>query len=328
MTHSTIIILMESKLKFEIIPQELYLEFFAHEVLLPETNETITTTVFVSRGLRKCGQKELLAVMKDGFAAKDDLLQSMSMLIKTIHQLATQGRIVDAGDFTQFGQSDMFGWKGIVYADTEVISELPLDEPTLVMLFLSLAEVQAVQAYGALRILSMLGKKYRYYPNPYWNELDRDHLPTQAMQERSLVSRIGGKLKLSGAHITLHNDQITLQVPKSIQVNLPPQGIPTDQPVAILPGLNKMANGCLTFAFDDHEQGPEAITPPDSNGSHIGGCVIIAGAGQPAYSARIAEDGFALLFTNDQWQDWWQAFKAKEDFAVPAANMGFKMQFF
>ena len=319
---------MEPKLKFEIIPQELYVEFFPHEVILPaETNQTIATTAFVSKGLRKHGQKELLVVVKDGLAAKDDLLQSIGMLVKTIYQLAAQGRIVDVGDFTQFGQSDLFGWKGIVYADAAAVSQIPLDEPALAMLFLSLEEVQAVQEYGSLRILSMLGKKYRYYPNPYWNELNRDHLPIQAMKERSLVTRIGGRLTLNGAHITLHNDQITLQVSQSVNVEFPPQGIPTDQPVAIFPGLNEMANGCLTFTFDDQAQGPEAITPPNSDGSHIGGCVIVAGAGQDTYSARIAEDGFAMLLTNDQWNTWWQAFQNKQDFSIPSSSLSFKMQF-
>ena len=318
---------MMPKLRFEVIPQELYVELFPHEVLLPENNATITTTAFVSQGLKKYGQKELLAVIKDGTEANDAVLQSVGMLVKTIHHFASQGRLVDVGDFTQFGQSDMFGWKGIVYADTDEVSQIPMEEPGLVMLFLSLEEVQAVQNYGALRILSMLGKKYRYYPNPYWNELDRSHLPIQKIMERSLLSRIGGRLALNTSHVTLHNDQITLQVPNSLKFTLPPQGLPTDQPLAILLGLNPAANGCLTFAFDDHEMGPEAITPPNSNGSHIGGCVMVIGAGQPSYDARINEDGFALLFTNNQWDDLWQAFENKQDFEIPASSMSFKLLF-
>ncbi len=183
------------------------------------------------------------------------------------------------------------------------------------MISLTEHEVAAVQKFGYSRVLSMLGKNSRFFPFPYWTDLKRNEVAVKEVFEKSLVNRTS-RLSVSYSSLTLEGGRLILSIDSQIHSSIKTEvgEIPSNVPVTWLPGISKKANACLTWNSDD--QGPEGISAPGSDGSILGGCVLILIGDQPVNESKIVEDGFSLSISNEHWKSFWEAYNYQKAFNV------------
>jgi hypothetical protein len=308
----------------EIIPEKLSVVVNEHQIPVTMGNNSVRALSYLSKGLDAVGQQELFFVLKTNQIDVKDIPQDPLFFFAQVHQLATEGRIVKEGDITQFGKKDMWGWKGIVYAKAPLHLHKELPKDCLSMILLSLEEVEAIPNFGALRILSMLGKQARYYPFPYWTDHHRANLLIRELKG-SLLSGVH-RINLPEAVVTLvNNEHIYLKIPRQLMLDTSNQAFPSSIPVGILPNLAPEADACLTWSFEPNT--PEAITLPDSKGSIVSGCMLVLIGEQERNFGRVLEDGFALLLTTEAWERFWLAFKNKEvyELKTSAETMDFSL---
>lgn len=301
----------------ELIPKKLSVIVDEHNIPVTMGNNNVRALSYLSTGLSQVGQQELFFVLKTNQIDVNNILPEPLHFFEQVYQFAAQGRVVKAGDITQFGQKDMWGWKGILYVKSPLHLQKKLPKDCLTMVLLSLEEVQAVPNFGALRILSMLGKQARYYPFPYWTDHHRANLLIRELKD-SLLSRVN-RINLPEAVVTsVNNSHIYLKVARQLSLDVSEQSFPSSVPIGILPSLATEADACLTWSFDSNT--PEAITLPNSKGSIISGCLLVLIGEQEQSSSRVLEDGFALLLTTEEWERFWLAFKNKEVYQLKTSS--------
>lgn len=299
-----------------LIPSKLLAKIFYHTIKTQNGEEKCLA--YLTEGLKDIGQKELLLVLRNN---DHDYQVSERPLdfFRQVYQLASDGRIVDRSDVSQFGKNDLFGWKGIVYADVpdNIKTEIPAD--TLAMVLLSMQEVLSIQKSGYMRILSMLGKEKRFYPFPYWSDLNRINLPIEEVSSKSILYQINGTIRMHHATITTQNNKVSLKLPKDLASKyLPTEVLSNSLSIAILPSLDKNTDGCLTWTFDTSFT--DAIVPNNSKGAQLGGCFLVLLPGQPHNSVRITEDGFTLMMSNNNWTKFWESMIHKRELLIPSTN--------
>ena len=279
----------------ELIEDKLSVTVFTHQVTTQQG--TFLCLSYATKGFQLTGQKELVLTLKNT-SQQYQVQEAPLLFFKQIYPLAENGRRVSNGDITQFGERGLLGWKGIVYTNfVDSISNLN-QEDYLSMILLTLEEVQAVQAFGYLRLMALLGKENAFYPYPFWSDLDRRALPIGQIEQVSILGKIRARLCYPAAWVVLDNNQIILTLPRQSPAEVFPQE-KLSAPFALLPGLHPGADGCLVFTLDN--QGPTAITPAGSEGSKLSGCVLVLVGEQAQTSSRIIEDGFAVLMTDKDW---------------------------
>ncbi|CAA6827771.1 MAG: Unknown protein [uncultured Aureispira sp.] len=303
----------------ERIPKKLSIIVDEHQIPVTMGNNNVRALSYLSTGLSQVGQQELFFVLKTNQIDVNNIPTEPLHFFEQVYQFATQGQIVKEGDITQFGQKDLWGWKGIVYAKSPLHLQKQLPKDCLSLILLSLEEVQAIPSFGALRVLSMLGKQARYYPFPYWTDNHRANLLIGALKE-SLLTRVN-RINLPEAVVTsVKNKHIYLKIARQLSLDLSKQTFPSSVPIGILPSLAAEADACLTWSFEPNK--PEAISLPDSKGSIISGCLLVLIGGQAQNSSRILEDGFALLLTTEEWERFWLAFKSKQVYQLKTSSEG------
>ena len=93
-----------------------------------------------------------------------------------------------------------------------------------------------------------------------------------------------------------------------------------DSPLVIHSMLSETADACLTYCFVSEQRGLEAISPPNSQGQCIAVCFLLLIPNQEHYGTRVVEDGYSLMMLDTQWVEFWNAFKAKENFQIKSQN--------
>jgi len=308
----------------QLIPGKLVAKIFYHTIITQNGEEKCLA--YLTTGLKEVGQRELLFVLRNN-DHEYQVSEKPLNFFQQVYQLAASGRIVNRGEMSQFGKNDLLGWKGVVYADVpeNINKEIPTD--TLAMVLLSLQEVQSIQKSGYMRVLSMLGKEKRFYPFPYWSDLNRINLPIEEVASKSILNKVNGVIRMSDATLTKHNNKVTLKLSKDLPASkLPSEVIPNNISIAILPSLDKNTDGCLTWTFD--KSFIDAIVPNNSKGTKLGGCFLAIIPEQPHNSTRITEDGFTMMLTNEYWTKFWESMIQKKDLVIVSANnqMSFSLE--
>lgn len=304
----------------ELIPQQLWVQVAVHQLPSTMGNSNLKALSFLTSGLNQIGQHELFFVLKTNHTNIDDVPQEPLYFFQQVYYLAQQGQVAQEGSITQFGEKDLWGWKGILYAQCPPHLKPSLPASCLCMILLTLEEVQAVRIFGHTRILSMLGKQARYYPFPYWADHYRENLLIREL-DKSLLPKVR-RLVLPEASTTLVNNQhLYLTIEHPFSLDLSHETFPHQIPIALLPSLALDADACLTWSFQANS--PEAITPPNSQGKAMGGCLLLVIGEQTENIARILEDGFALMLSNDEWQKFWTAIQQQQPYSIQTADAYF-----
>jgi hypothetical protein len=277
----------------------------------------------VTSGLLAVGQKEMIFTLRrlpaeEPYAFPQEPLRFFAQ----IHQLASNGRPVEAGGYTTFraasgflGTTELTGFAYLSPVDLPGV-ELPPHGKAILALLLTSEEAEVVQALGTYRLSARLGQATRHYPYPPWSERGRPAALSRQDAEQSLL----GQLPLAhcpGATARAQMEAkagavpgqdrlvpggpagpVLLRLPRTFQPQIA-QALADKQDewfFALLTDPDPEANSRLVWRPGLQEM--QLILPPGSDGSCVtGGFVAVVASGNSPDGARFAEDGFAVTLS-------------------------------
>jgi hypothetical protein len=260
----------------------------------------VTCWSYVTDGLMSKGQKELVFTLQcEPNEAANSFPRDPLDVLASINELAEQGRLVDVGGVTQFAGRKLFD-RHLAYIDSETFQGVPIPLNGLAAILVTDDELQAVREFGILRAMSRLGFASRYYPCPPWSARSRAGISFVQTRQETILSRVR-RGRARGVRI-VSADKIT-------ELRIDPCALPrlreslsdltSGDPFALLTDIDRSATGCLVW--QPGQSRPEAITPPNSDGSRLCGCFAMLVPQQAENEVRLFEDGIALMLTNEAW---------------------------
>jgi hypothetical protein len=190
----------EFPVRLDLVPGKLSAQVYLHDV--KSVRRKIPCWTYVTDGLRERGQKEVVITLsREEDENASDFPRAPLKFFSHLYEFSEGGESVDVGDVTQFEGDGFMGRAGIVYAEPESLYGLELPSFSLAAVLLTEDELQAVHAFGATRVLALLGKAARHYPYPAWSDRSRPgclvwepgHLePTVAAPPGSRRTRLSG----------------------------------------------------------------------------------------------------------------------------------------
>ena len=272
---------------------------------------------YVSRGLAAAGQREIVLTISagPGEVRERPPVEPLSYY-STVFQLATRGSLVDEDGFTGFGGAGMLGAMGLAYGAAVPLDGVSVPSDALVAVLLTGPEARQANAIGTTRVLTRLGRAYRWYPHPFWS--DRSRRSLVADDEGSLLDSVA-VARVPGAFASLDGTIVTLRLPRSAaEVLAGLADVPPAAGVALTCGIDRGAAG--HFVWQPGQKGPEAIqaSPGPERGS-IGGTFVLFVPEQEASSGQIFEDGFAFMLTDPDWLRLRKALMTGTRASIPAA---------
>ncbi|GAB4175985.1 MAG: hypothetical protein Fur006_06720 [Coleofasciculaceae cyanobacterium] len=347
---------------FELIPGKLSVKVYKHDIetlkgIVPcwsyitdglwafQQKELIFT-------LRRSDLDELVASPDAPAQGSQNVHQYIFAFFLEVYRFAEQGQLVYEGDCSWFGSQGFLGssnWAAVVYIRPQQFEGIEASSPLLAVILLTAEEFEVYQNFGLTRILSHLGRAYVYYPCPSWSERSRPSLVSMREMQGSLLGRMPSIWVRGGGVRAYHEAK-----PKSIQQSpqpgqylqqqivqwsdnkaqitlrlMPHAGeelrrqlaqCPRDAVVAVQTALDPTANACLVWQAG--QSNSFAITPPDSDGSRLGGCFIAFAPQQASDRCKIVEDGFVILLTDASWIAFEAALESGSSIFIPATDEG------
>lgn len=304
-----------------LLPGKLNVSIQTHEVSWQE--KQLPCLSYVTDGLAAVGQKELVLTLENQGGLEQPYPAIPLEFFKMVYKAASEGSFVEEGGRTVFRQP-FLGKMAIIYMKRpDEISGLYTPEEYLNMILLTEKEMDAVNRYGYQRILSMLGNVYRHYPCPFWNDLSRKELSLTSLYKKSFLNQAYGFI-LSESTVTQVDNEVILKITKgAVGVDKVPAA---NAPIAILPSLDLSAEGC--FTWDSTQLSIISPYTDVAQLKRIGGCFLLLIANQDTPLVKVIEDGFALLMTNQQWQQFWKAVFAEQtfDLKMPGNELSFSLE--
>lgn len=282
----------------ELIARSLGARVYLHD--LDTRDGIIRCWTYVSDGLLAHRQKEIIFTLRcQSGQAPHAYPKDPLDLFRWIHQAAQSGELVDVGGFTQFGSRGFFG-RHLVYIQPQPLRGVALPGDAVAAILVTDDEVLAVQEFGITRVMSRLGFATRYYPCPPWSDPSRRGLSFARTRTESILARLA-PIHAPGVSVLRCEQRIEIRVawplPGRLATHLAELALGT--PIALLTRLDSTANGCLVWK--PGQTGPEAIAPPDSDGSRLCGCFVLLVGEQSKNEMRVTEDGYGLLLTTSSW---------------------------
>jgi hypothetical protein len=286
----------------EVIPGELWVEIFSH--VLASEEGPVPCWTYVSDGLWKLGQKELVFTLKREPGEEEAAFpRELLGFYSTAHRLAAEEQIVDIGGFTEIADSSpvLLGrsdFRGVLYTPPQELEGISIDAPFLTSLIVTRDEMRLARDCGVLRVMSQLGRQYRFYPVPPWADRARRCLPVNALTTGSLLHKMpraripGGSLGLEQARGRLVLTLLPGALSILKEVLEDPQA---DHPMALITDLDPAADALL--AWSPGQKQPEAISMPGATGARVAGSFLLIAGGHDHDEGQLFEDGFSLLFT-------------------------------
>ncbi|HYL12577.1 MAG TPA: DUF3480 domain-containing protein [Terriglobales bacterium] len=306
----------------EVIPGKLKVRIFLHDIHYH--NETIACWSYVTEGLWTLKQKELIfSLRRDSGQKPEDYPHDILDLLEGIYHFAEQGRLVDVGSVTFFGERGFMKEKdllGIGYIDPQDLPRVETPGPLLAAIFLKGDEATVALALGLTRVTNLLGMKYRYYPCPPWSEVKRRPVVSRKDVQNSVLLKIP-KVSIRASYYE-EEKRIFLSLLPSAHERLQKalEEAPPDQPLALLTNVDSRANASLVWVSGQKQ--PAAISPPNSTGSRKTGNFLAFVPEQKENQMLLVEDGYSLFLTNSTWKLIRAALKDGTDVSIPAAKVG------
>jgi hypothetical protein len=302
--------------------------------------------------LRRSQPDELATLPDTSTPFFPDVHQYIVAFFQEVYRFAQQGQLVYEGDCSWFGSPGFFGnseWAAFVYIHPQQMAGIEVSFPLLAAILLTAEEFEVYRNFGVTRIMSHLGRAYVYYPCPSWSERSRSSVVSMEAMQESILRRMpllsvrGGGVRAyqearpnsiqkspePGRYLqqqivqwSSNTTHITLQVSPQASEELRRQlaQYPPDAVVAVLTELDPTANACLVWRSG--QPNAFAITPPNSDGSRLGGCFIAFVPQQASDKGQILEDGFIILLTDASWMAIREAIASGHPIFVPATNDG------
>lgn len=301
--------------RFEVEPGGLVLLTTRHG--LQVRGETLECRSFVTRGLAAHGQPEMVLTLRENTGVAQDVLhRKLASLFARFRGLAEEGRTVDVGDVTIFGEHRLFPGMHVLYTPASPLPGLPVPADALSLLLITDRELELVQRCGPARLMTALGRAHSHYPCPSWSDIHRPELPVAAMLEASLLPRVSHS-RVWSARVVKEDRDVVLRVApgqhlqfRELYAQLPDG----TQPFALLTGLDGAADGCLTW--EPGQTRPVAITPPGRGGERVCGCFLLVLPGMEQEEARLHEDGFIWSLSAASTRALWTALCEEQGLAL------------
>jgi hypothetical protein len=120
-------------------------------------------------------------------------------LLEGIYKFAADGRLVDVGDVTLFGDTGFMqrDIRGIGYVAPENLPRVDMPSPALAGILLKGDEAVIAWNLTLTRVTALMGKSYRYYPYPFWSDLQRTPVGSPKDMDTSLIKKLPWVLRLS-----------------------------------------------------------------------------------------------------------------------------------
>jgi hypothetical protein len=172
----------------EVIPHELSVKVYALE--LASGLGAVPVWIYVSRGLARKKQKEVVIGVKREAGDKASPPTDVFELFRTLDDAATQIGTVDVGDLTQFepgvailGDPQL---RCVVYLPRPHLPEAEVPDGTILGLIVPCAESDAAMHFGSVRFMMRMALATQYMPTPPWTDRNRREL--QAANDGSILA--------------------------------------------------------------------------------------------------------------------------------------------
>lgn len=308
----------------ELVPGAMAVDIVAHQT------GPMRCWSFLSRGLVARGQREIVMTISAGPDDNPDAppLEPLQYY-NSVWQLAGQGNLVAEDGFTGFGGPGMLGAMGLAYGRAIPVDGVAIPPDALVALLLTGPEAELANALGTTRVLTRLGRAYRYYPHPFWS--DRGRPSVVSPNEDTLLASVA-IARVPGALASLTQKMVTVRLPRaaaSVLASL--EQLPANAGLAVMCGIDYGATG--HFVWSPGQPGPEAIqasTGPDTTASpasmtRMAGGFVMFVPEQQSDSGQLFEDGFAFMLTDATWSRLRRAMIKGGRASVPAAPGGMSL---
>lgn len=331
----------------EVIPAILVVRVFSHH--LPLLGEQIDCWSLVSDGLLSAGQKEIVFTVRREAGEQDlDYPRQLLQLYSLFHFLALEGRTVDVGGFTRIAsESGLIGrsdFRGIVYSSPQFLGGIRVPGPFLTAIMLTGDEFQVARQYGAVRVTTLLGKKYRFFPCPPWADRRRPGVVTPKDMEDSILSKVhritvdGSVVYVAGKTVSIEavgttcglpdqkvrfEDQLVrLEMPVGVHHRVEEllKEIPEDAPIAIVSNPDPMADALLYWSPESREA--HSISAEDSRRQRIGGNFVLFVPDRDEDAVTVHEDGFAVMSRRTTWRSIRKSLVGGTSVRVPMKDQG------
>jgi Domain of unknown function (DUF3480) len=286
-------------IRAEIVPSQLAATIYQHEIL--SGGGPVPCWSYLSDGLRKMGQKELLLTVSRTQGERPSNLPLQ--FFAELWQHARAGDVVDAGGYSDFFRQGFLGpFSGAVYARAQPLAELPPGADTLAVLLITDEELEVASKCGTSRIITRLGDVYRHFPFPPWSDRNRNSVVNPAFWRESVLTKLPLPwLRLAGTRMRMENGRLRLALPfhrvSSISSFL--SKFEPTYPVVLMGEPDPDADALLVW--EPGQQEPRAITPEGSAGNSVGGGFVMFGIHDHTNSVQLVEDGFTMWLTRDCW---------------------------
>ena len=177
----------------EVVPGKLYVTVYEHDV--KAADRKVPCWSFVSAGLERHRQHEIVFTLrrprgKSWEASSEEILA----LFKGIYDNAEQGNRVEAYDGSILAKDTLFlankGPWGLIYIPAEMFDGVDVPFEALAAVLIKGDEVEVMTKSSALRIASMLGAEYKYYPCPPWSDPSRKAVVSMKQFGKSILNRV------------------------------------------------------------------------------------------------------------------------------------------
>ncbi len=223
----------------------------------------------VTEGLVKFDHPELVlsVTARSNAELERNLLGALTLIKDLTAVVPTQVRLdpwTSAGFASGvLGRDDLLGLAAV---PAEAARGIPLPARAVTLLVLTRAETAVALRFGAARVAAMLGQRYRYYPAPWWLDVDRPAVVEEAdldatiLAEREWPQVVGLRyvfeLAAAPTGTTTADGLLESSAPMHGRVRL---RLTAAAAAAITDGLRRTPPLSATFAL---------VVPDDSAGAH------------------------------------------------------------
>jgi len=319
----------ENPIKQEIVPSELSVQIYSHT--LPGANKAEGWS-FVTEGLANTGQSELvMTIIKREGEKEDEAAHDPIMFFKTVHALAKQNKLVEAGDRTELnpGTKGFIApqFVGTIYLPVQPLEGVNLPNDCLIAMPITREELDAFNIGGASRVSGRLSRQDKFYPYPAWCDRNRKSVFSQEEIKTMKAEPINEAptANLYKAGVIADENQLSLALVPDACQNLDKilKALPKEAPLRLNLGVDPRANAFLVWSPGQ----AMAVAPPNSNASIMSGSYleILPGVKQTEFGGF--GDGFVAMLTNDDWEKFKSAIKTKKDLKLTGTADGAYKEF-
>lgn len=271
-------------------------------------DEDLVCWTYVSNGLKKVGQKELLiSIRKPTTDSVSDFPQAPVEFFKTVFQHALRKEFIDIGSISDFGEDGFLSreFPGAAYIRSQSMGDWFPPEESLSMVLMKAEELAASQFAGLTRVLALLGKSSLHFPCPVWNDLGRKTVITEETLKTMSESFIAQmpRILIRDSGVSSEDRVINLQLPLSSRHYFKQLSeLDKQTPLLLLTDLDERADAVLVWQ-EDKKVPPLAISAPGTEGNRIAGSFICFAPDQTSDHGMIIEDGFVLSTKQETWDE-------------------------